>query len=67
LRVRGIFKCDRANTRKIVDRLKADGWISVGGGKHDKYEHPDRTNTIVVPWHKEQSPLIAKLARCDLD
>jgi len=42
------------NTLKVTDRLKADGWVNIGGGKHDKYEHPDRPGTLViVPRHKE--------------
>jgi predicted RNA binding protein YcfA (HicA-like mRNA interferase family) len=49
------------NTRKIVERLKADGWIDVGGDKHDKFEHPDRPDLlIVVPRHKELSPGVAR-------
>jgi predicted RNA binding protein YcfA (HicA-like mRNA interferase family) len=49
------------NTRKIVERLKADGWIDVGGAKHDKFEHPDRPDLlIVVPRHKELSPGVAR-------
>ena len=47
--------------RKVTDRLTADGWINIGGGKHDKYEHPDRPGMlIVVPRHKELSPGVAR-------
>jgi predicted RNA binding protein YcfA (HicA-like mRNA interferase family) len=48
------------NTRKIVARLKADGWIEVGGAKHDKFEHPDHDETVIVPRHKELSPGVAR-------
>jgi len=49
------------NTRKVTDRLKAEGWVGVGGGKHDKYEHPDRPEQlIVVPRHKVLSPGVAR-------
>jgi len=49
------------NTRKVTNRLKADGWVSVEGGEHDKYEHPDRPEMlIVVPRHKELSPGVAR-------
>ncbi|TGQ67670.1 type II toxin-antitoxin system HicA family toxin [Mesorhizobium sp. M00.F.Ca.ET.186.01.1.1] len=49
------------NTRKIVTRLLQDGWVSVGGGKHDKYEHPARPEIIIiVPRHREQSPGVAR-------
>lgn len=44
------------NTRKIVTRLLRDGWVNVGGGKHEKYEHPERPEImIIVPRHREQS------------
>lgn len=54
-------------TRKIVARLRKDGWVDVGGTKHDKFEHADRPGVLmVVPRHKQQSPgvgrSIAKLA-----
>lgn len=48
------------NTRKIIDRLKADGWVNLGGAKHDKFEHPDRTEMMIVPRHKEQSIGVAR-------
>ncbi|MDX8441179.1 type II toxin-antitoxin system HicA family toxin [Bradyrhizobium sp. Arg314] len=49
------------NTRKIIARLLRDGWVSVGGGKHDKYEHPDKPEVmLVVPRHREQSPGVAR-------
>ncbi|WFP77669.1 type II toxin-antitoxin system HicA family toxin [Mesorhizobium sp. WSM4906] len=50
-----------ANTRKIIARLMRDGWTNSGGGKHDKYEHPDKPDvTIIVPRHREQSPGVAR-------
>ncbi len=49
------------DTRKIVGRLRKEGWIDVGGGKHDKFEHPDKPDAlIVVPRHKTQSPGVAR-------
>jgi predicted RNA binding protein YcfA (HicA-like mRNA interferase family) len=48
------------NTRKIASLLLRDGWINVGGGKHDKYTHPGRPGVIIVlPRHREQSPGVA--------
>jgi predicted RNA binding protein YcfA (HicA-like mRNA interferase family) len=48
------------NTRKVVRRLKRDGWINVGGGSHDKFEHPNRPGVlIVVPRHTELSIKVA--------
>jgi predicted RNA binding protein YcfA (HicA-like mRNA interferase family) len=49
------------STRKIVARLEREGWRNVGGGKHDRYEHADRPDTmIVLPRHREQSPGVAR-------
>ncbi|WP_245466903.1 MULTISPECIES: type II toxin-antitoxin system HicA family toxin [unclassified Mesorhizobium] len=49
------------NTRKIVARLLHEGWLNVGGGKHEKYEHPERPDAmIIVPRHREQSPGVAR-------
>ena len=49
------------NTFKIVARLRGDGWIETAGGKHDKFEHPDRPGVLlVVPRHKEQSLGVAR-------
>jgi len=49
------------NTRKVIARLKAEGWVAVGGGKHNKFEHPDRPDVlIVVPRHKTLSPGVAR-------
>lgn len=49
------------NTRKIVGRLQAEGWVKEPGGKHDKFTHPDKPEIlIVVPRHREQSPGVAR-------
>lgn len=48
------------NVRKIIARLKADGWVDVSGSKHDKFEHPDRPEAMIVPRHKELSPGVAR-------
>ncbi|RVB79430.1 MULTISPECIES: type II toxin-antitoxin system HicA family toxin [unclassified Mesorhizobium] len=49
------------NKRKIVTRLLRDGWVNVGGGKHEKYEHPERPEImIIVPRHREQSLGVAR-------
>jgi predicted RNA binding protein YcfA (HicA-like mRNA interferase family) len=48
-------------TRKILARLRKDGWIEVGGGKHDKFEHAERPDVlIIVPRHKQPSPGVAR-------
>jgi predicted RNA binding protein YcfA (HicA-like mRNA interferase family) len=49
------------NTRKILARLRAEGWVTAGGGKHDKFEHSNRPEVlIIVPGHKQQSPGVAR-------
>jgi predicted RNA binding protein YcfA (HicA-like mRNA interferase family) len=48
------------NTRKIVRRLEAEGWVDVGGGEHDKFTHPGKPGLIIVPRHREQSIGVAK-------
>ena len=49
------------NTRKIVARLKREGWVKVGGDSHDKFEHPDRPEAlIVVPRHRNLKPGTAR-------
>jgi predicted RNA binding protein YcfA (HicA-like mRNA interferase family) len=49
------------DTRKIVSRLLRDGWVNVGGSKHDKFEHPERPGVlIVVPRHRQQSAGVAR-------
>jgi predicted RNA binding protein YcfA (HicA-like mRNA interferase family) len=49
------------NRRRIVRRLKQEGWVLVHGGRHDKFEHADRPGMmIVVPRHAEVSPGVAR-------
>ena len=49
------------NTRKIVARLKREGWISVGGSRHEEFEHPDRPEALImVPRHLTVSIGVAR-------
>ena len=49
------------NTRKIVKRLEAEGWVNAGGTKHAKYEHTDKPGvTITVPGHRQVKPGTAR-------
>ena len=49
------------NTRKVVRRLEREGWVNVGGGKHDKFDHPAKPGvTIMVPRHRELTPRVAR-------
>ena len=47
------------NTRKIIRRLKREGWVNVGGGEHDVLKHPDGRK-VVVPRHRTQSVGVAR-------
>ncbi len=49
------------NVRKMVDRLQAEGWKNIGGGRHDRFIHRDRPEMmIVVPRHRELSRGVAR-------
>ncbi len=49
------------NTRKVVRRLEREGWVNVGGGKHDKFDHPAKPGvTIMVPRYRELTPRVAR-------
>jgi predicted RNA binding protein YcfA (HicA-like mRNA interferase family) len=49
------------NARKVIDRLKMDGWTNIGGGSHDRFVHRDRPEMmIVVPRHRELSHGVAR-------
>jgi predicted RNA binding protein YcfA (HicA-like mRNA interferase family) len=62
-------KTIETNSRKIVQRLKADGWMLVKvEGSHHKFAHADFAFPIVVPHPRKDLPLgtaraIAKAAR----
>lgn len=49
------------NTRKIIGRLERDGWVNIGGARHDKFVRPERPDPVlIVPRHREQSPGVAR-------
>jgi len=49
------------NTRRIIARLKSEGWSEIGGSKHYKYANPAKPGiAIIVPRHREQSPGVAR-------
>ncbi len=48
------------NRSKIVARLKREGWCCIGGGRHDKFRHPEKPELLViVPRHREVSVGVA--------
>ncbi len=49
------------NTRRIIMRLRAEGWYRIGGSKHEVYGHSGRPNLFVVlSRQKEQSVGVAR-------
>lgn len=46
--------------RRIVARLQAEGWINMGGGKHDLFRHGERPGVLIVPRHATLSPGVAR-------
>jgi predicted RNA binding protein YcfA (HicA-like mRNA interferase family) len=48
------------NRRRIVARLKREGWQETHGGEHDKYKHPNRPGRVIVPRHNTLSPGVAR-------
>ena len=52
---------NETNTRKIVARLEREGWRNVGGGRHDKFERPEKPELLmIVPRHREVSFGVAR-------
>ena len=49
------------NTRKIIQRLNAEGWVDLGGAKHEKFAHPDRSERVIVPRHRTQTMGVARV------
>ena len=49
------------NTRNILDRLAAEGWVSEGGSKHTKLANPSKPGIkIMVPRHRTLEPGTAR-------
>ena len=49
------------NTRKIITRLGREGWHNIGGGRHDKFEHSERSALLLMmPRHREVSVGVAR-------
>ena len=48
-------------TRKIVARLKQEGWSNIGGGSHDRFVHDKRPGVMItVPRHRDLTPRTAR-------
>ena len=45
------------NSREIIRRLKADGWVLVRTrGSHHQFRHPEKTGIVTVPHPKKDFP-----------
>ena len=46
------------NSNDVIKRLKADGWVKLGGkGDHEKFKHPDKPSHVVVPHPRKDLPV----------
>jgi hypothetical protein len=54
--------CRRSRPTRARSSLGCgQGWVDAGGSKHDKFEHADRPDVlIIIPRHKQQSPGVAR-------
>jgi len=54
-------RCVRLYNIKIADiikRLRAEGWVKVGGkGDHEKFKRPNKPGHVVVPHPRKDMPL----------
>jgi predicted RNA binding protein YcfA (HicA-like mRNA interferase family) len=49
------------STRKIIARLEAEGWINIGGAKHDRFVSKNRPGVMIpVPRHRDLTPGTAR-------
>jgi predicted RNA binding protein YcfA (HicA-like mRNA interferase family) len=61
LRSRDVMPTIETETRKVIARLRKEGWVNTGGSKHDEFEHIDRPDVLmIVPRHKQQSLGVAR-------
>ena len=46
------------NSREIIRKLKADGWVHVRTkGSHYQFRHPDKGGLVTVPHPKKDFPI----------
>lgn len=45
---------------KVVRRLESEGWVNVGGGKHDVFRHPRKAGAAIVPRHRQLTLGVAR-------
>ena len=46
------------HSREVIRRLRAEGWVRVGGrGDHEKFRHPDKPGCVVVPHPRKDIPI----------
>ena len=58
---RGELPSIETSTRKIIARLEREGWVNIGGGKHDRYVNAAQPGIMItVPRHKALTPGTAR-------
>jgi predicted RNA binding protein YcfA (HicA-like mRNA interferase family) len=46
------------NSREVIKRLKADGWLEVGQvGSHKQFKHPVRPGRVTVVYPQRDVPV----------
>jgi len=53
----GVYNTHSMNSREIIQRLRADGWVVVRTkGSHCQFQHPDKAGLVTVPHPKRDFP-----------
>ncbi len=43
---------------QLIKKLRAEGWVRVGGkGDHEKFKHPDLPGHVVIPHPRKDLPI----------
>lgn len=46
------------NSKQLIKKLKAEGWVNVGGkGDHEKFKHADKKGHVVLPHPRKDLPM----------
>ncbi len=53
-----VYNTHRMNSREIIRRLKADGWVLVRTkGSHHQFRHSSKAGLVTVPYPKRDLPI----------
>lgn len=46
------------NSKQLIRKLKAEGWVNVGGkGDHEKFKHAEKQGHVVIPHPRKDLPV----------